>query len=130
MPPFGVGQNLHLAIARLDTNVSTMGHSLSRVPYEIQQNLLRTRGIHLDDTQSGIETELRFDVFSDEPNQQVPQSLGDLVEREQARLQTRRTCDGKQPHQRAGLNPCFLDFFCIFASAMARLDGPRTRKLP
>ena len=79
-------EHLDFAIAGFNRDLATAGHRVPRIENQVEQNLLRLGGVHLDQTQIGIEVELQIDVFPDQANQQVAHALCDLVEGKQAGL--------------------------------------------
>lgn len=118
-----VGQNLHLAVAGVDLDLATTGQGVTSVQHQVQQNLLGLGVIHPDQAQVGIKTKLQLDAFPNQPNQQAPHALGDLIEREQSRFATGRARHRQQlPHQASRLQAGAADLLGILAGTVSRLQ--------
>ena len=68
-------EHLHPAIAGFNRDLASAGHCIPRIEYQVEQNLLRLRWIHFDQTQIGIEMEYQLNVFPNQANQQIAQCL-------------------------------------------------------
>jgi hypothetical protein len=125
---FAYAHNLQPAITRFHRDPPTFWHRVPGVQHQIQKNLASLRGIHPHYPQIRIKLVHELNVLADQPQQQLPHFLGDLVQREQVRRFVGHTRHCQQlPHQPRSMYCRGADFLRIPPQTLVRFTLVRSK---